>query len=111
MMVNSKQRWGFYADNTFDFLTSERSKSQSEQWKQIVEGKIRKSDGIMILVSEHTGKDSGATWEIECALSNTVPIVGVDIRKDPDSNIPRKLVGKMTRYGWEWFAEFIDDGL
>jgi hypothetical protein len=108
MMVNFKQRWGFYTNNTFDFLTCDRSGLESDQWKQIVEKKIRKSDGVMIMVSEHTALDSDATWEIDCALSNTVPIVGVDIRKDPDGNIPKKLVGKMTRYGWEWFAEFID---
>jgi hypothetical protein len=62
----------------------------------------------MIIVSEHTASDSGAIWEIDCALSNTVPIVGVDIRKDADSKIPKQLIGKMTRYGWEWFADFID---
>jgi hypothetical protein len=108
MMVNFRQRWGFYTNNTFDFLTSDRSGLETEQWKQIAEKKIRKSDGVMIMVSEHTALDFGAAWEIECALSNSVPVVGVDIRKYPDGNIPKKLVGKMTRYGWEWFAKFID---
>jgi len=79
MMVNFRQRWGFYTNNTFDFLTYDRSGLESDQWKQIVEKTIRESDGVMIMVSEHTALDSGATWEIDCALSNTVPIVGVDI--------------------------------
>lgn len=108
MMVNFKQRWGFYINNTFDFLTSDRSGLEPDQWKQIVEKTIRKSDGVMIMVSEHTAFDSDAAWEIDCALSNTVPLVGVDVRKDFNGNIPKKLVGRMTRYGWEWFAKFID---
>ena len=108
MMVNFKQRWGFYTINTFDFLTSDRSGLESDQWKKIVEKKIHESDGVMIMVSEQTAFDSGATWEIDCALSNSVPTAGVDIRDDPDGDIPKKLVGKMTRYGWEWFAKFID---
>jgi Thoeris protein ThsB, TIR-like domain len=108
MMVNFRVRWGFYTNNTFEFLTSDRGGLESDQWKQFVEEAIRESDGVMIMVSEHTALDPGATWEIDCALSNTVPIVGVDIRKDFDSKIPKELVGKMTRYGWAWFAEFID---
>lgn len=70
--------------------------------------KIRNSDGVMIMVSKHTETDYGAVWEIDCALSNNVPVVGVDIREFAEGKIPKKLVGKMTRYGWEWFAEFID---
>jgi hypothetical protein len=108
MMVNFRQRWSFYTNSSFDFFTSDRSGSELHAWKQIVEETIRESDGVMIIVSERTASDSDAIWEIDCALSNSIPIVGVDIRKDPDSNIPKKLVGKMTRYGWEWFAEFID---
>ena len=110
LLVNGRQRWSFHTRNTFDFLTSDRSSSASEQWQEAAESKIRKSDGVMMVVSEHTASDSGAKWEIACALSNSVPIVGVDIRKHPDDNgsIPEKLVGKMTRFGWEWFAAFID---
>ena len=108
MLVNFRQRWGFYTKNTFDFLTSDRSGLEVDQWKPVVEKTIRESDGVMIVVSEDTALDSNAAWEIDCALLNSVPIVGVDIRKDLDGTIPDKLVGKMTRYGWEWFAEFID---
>jgi hypothetical protein len=108
MLINYRQRWNFYSNNLFDFLTSDRSGLELEQWKQIAEKKIRNSDGVMILVSKHTETDYGTAWEIDCALLNNVPIVGVDIRKFADGNIPKKLVGKMTRYGWEWFTEFID---
>ena len=108
MMVDFKQRWAFYINNTFDFLITDRNGLESEQWRQIAEKKIRKSDGVMMIVSERTALDPCAAWEIDCALSNTIPTVGVDIRKDPDAKLPEKLVGKMTRYGWEWIAEFID---
>jgi hypothetical protein len=108
MMINFRQRWEFYTHNTFDFLTSDRSGLETEQWKQMVEETICESDGVMIMVSEHTAVDSGAAWEIERALANNVPVVGVDIRKKSKGNIPQGLEGKMTRYGWEWFAGFID---
>ncbi len=109
MMINFRQRWEFYTNNTFDFLTSDRSGLKTDQWKQMVEKTISESDGVMIMVSQHTAMDSGAAWEIECALANNVSVVGVDIRKRSNGDIPKGLEGKMTRYGWEWFAGFIDE--
>ncbi len=109
MMVNFRQRWEFYTRGTFDFLTCNPSDLKTDQWKELVEKTIRESDGAMIMVSEHTATDLGATWEIRCALANSVPIVGVDIRKNSKGSIPRGLEGKITRYGWEWFAGFIDE--
>jgi len=34
--------------------------------------------------------------------------VGIDVDKNPEGNIPEKLVEKMTKYDWEWFAQFIN---
>jgi len=109
MMINFRQRWEFYTHNTFDFFTSDRSGLKNGQWKEMVEKTISESDGVMIMVSQHTAMDSGAAWEIECALANNVSVVGVDIRKKSEGHIPKGLEGKMTRYGWEWFAAFIDE--
>ena len=61
-----------------------------------------------MLVSENTVHDEDALWEIDMAFSHNVPIVGVDVRNRCSGALPEKLVGKMTRYGWEWFAEFIN---
>jgi hypothetical protein len=108
MMVSFKQRWGFYTKNTFDFLTHDRRELALDQWKESVRKTIRRANGVMMLVSNHTASDACAAWEIDCAVSNDIPIVGVDIRKKCEGAIPTELVGKMTKYGWEWFAAFID---
>jgi hypothetical protein len=108
MLVSFKHRWGFYTVNKFDFLTYDRNGFGSDRWKESVKRIIFESDGVMLLVSKYTALNSGANWEIDCAVSNHIPIVGVDIRKNSEGNIPKKLAGKMTRYGWEWFSEFID---
>ncbi|EFK07407.1 conserved hypothetical protein [delta proteobacterium NaphS2] len=108
MMIGFRQRWQFYINNTFDFLTSDGSGLERDRWKRVAEKNIHKSDAVMILVSEHTASDFGVSWEIDCALKKGLPIVGVDIRKRSAGGIPKGLAGKMTRYGWEWFAMFID---
>jgi len=108
MLLYFRHRLEFYLEGTLDFITCDHNKSKPEQWEQTAEKKIINSDGVIMLVSENTVLDEAADWEIECALSNDVPIAGVDIRNKFEGKIPEKLVGKMTRYGWEWFATFID---
>ncbi len=108
MLVYFRQRWEFYIRGTLDFSTFDYDVIEPDQWKQIAEKKIRESDGVMMIVSANTAQDSSAVWQIDCALSNNIPIVGVDVRYKFEGNIPEKLVERMTRYGWEWFAEFIN---
>jgi len=108
MLVYFRHRLEFYINGTLDFTTCDRNGLKTDQWKQIAQKKIIESDGVMIIVTENTALDDAAAWEIEAALYNNVPIVGIDIRSKSEGKIPEKLVGKMTRYGWEWFAKFIN---
>ncbi|MBT3486078.1 hypothetical protein [Desulfobacula sp.] len=62
----------------------------------------------MFIISADTEIDPIAIWEIDCAISKGIPITGVDVGKNPEGTIPEKLIGKMTKYGWEWFAMFIN---
>ncbi len=109
MLVYGRHRWELYTNGSLDFTTCDRNNLEVEQWKQKVEEKITHADGVMMLVSENTIKDENALWQIDCALENKIPIVGVDVRNRLEGEIPTKLIGKMTRYGWEWFTEFIND--
>ncbi|MBU0960695.1 MAG: TIR domain-containing protein [Proteobacteria bacterium] len=108
LLVYGRHRWELYSKPTIDFLTLDRKEMELVQYKPIVEKTIQRANGVMILISAQTSKDSLALWEIDCSLSNKIPIVGVDIRQNSESDIPTKLAEKMTRYGWEWFAEFFN---
>ncbi len=109
LLVHCRHRWELYVNGYLDFSICDRSGLEPEQWQRLIAGKITEADGVMMLVSENTVKDEGALWEIDCAIAHQIPIVGVDIRKKYDGEIPKKLAGKMTRYGWEWFAQFINN--
>ncbi len=108
MLVYGRHRWELYSKPAIDFLTLDRKEMELVQYKPIVEKAIRGVDGVMMIVSAQTSKDTLALWEIDCSLSNSIPIVGVDVRRNSEGNIPTNLAGKMTRYGWEWFAEFFN---
>jgi hypothetical protein len=107
MLVYFRHRWELYTDGYLNFVTCDDQLSRKE-WRRETGNKIRHSDGVMMIVSEHTVKDENALWQIDYAVINKTPIVGVDIRNNFEGDIPEKLVGKMTKYGWEWFAEFIN---
>jgi len=108
MLVYGRHRWELYSKPAINFLTLDREEMELVQYKPIVEKAIRGVDGVMIIVSVQTSKDPLALWEIDCSISNSIPIVGVDVRRNSKGNIPANLAGKMTRYGWEWFAAFFN---
>ena len=108
MLVNGRHRWELYSKPTIEFLTFDRKEMELTQCKPIVEKEIRGADGVMIIVTDQTSSDPLALWEIDCAVSNGIPMVGVDVGKNPHAVIPRGIQGKMTKFGWEWFAEFFN---
>lgn len=108
LLVYGRHRWELYSNPTIDFLTLDRKEMELVEYKPIVEKAIQRVDGVMIIVSAQTSKDPLALWEINCSMSNSIPVVGVDIRRNSEGNIPTNLAGKMTKYGWEWFAAFFN---
>ena len=65
------------------------------EWKERVRGRIRRSDGVIVLVSANSHNSSGQKWEIECAKEEKKPIRGVWAYADDRTNI----VG-VTTYAW-----------
>jgi len=92
MLVFGRQRWEFYTAGTLDFTDT-----------------LDKADCAMIVVTENTLEDQRILSLINEILARNLPVVGVDMAKQPGVSIPEKLLGKMTKYGWEWFAEFVNN--
>lgn len=76
-----------------------------EDWKARVRTRIKRSDGVIALVSESSLKSSGQKWEIQCAREEKKPILGLWIYKDDRTNI----VGVRTIvWTWDGVSDFID---
>src|SRR2546423_15388543 len=50
-------------------------------WKERVRTRIRRSDGVVALISSSTPRASGQLWEISCAVTERKPLTGVWIDK------------------------------
>ncbi|WP_229212472.1 TIR domain-containing protein [Duganella sp. HH105] len=56
-------------------------------WKTKVRTRIRRSNGVIVLVSKNSAASSGQKWEIECAREEDKKILGIWAYKDDRSVI------------------------
>lgn len=61
----------------FEFIDMSVKEPYSSEWKERVRTRIRRSDGVIILVSKNSLSSSGQKWEIECAKEEKKPILGI----------------------------------
>ena len=77
----------------------------SSDWQTKVRTRIRRSDGVIVLVSKNSLNSSGQKWEIQCAREEGKRILGIYAYKDDRTNI----VGVNTKvWTWENIRVFID---
>ncbi|WP_417372277.1 TIR domain-containing protein [Gelidibacter japonicus] len=95
-------RQGRNKKSPFDFMdmSVKRPWEQSE-WKKKCRSKIKKSDGVIVLLSKNTWHAGGARWEIKCAREEKKPIIGMHIKKNDKGAIPPELKGKRVVI-WSW---------
>lgn len=70
-------------------------------WKERVRTRIRRSDGLIALISAHTPQATGQLWEIQCAKEEGVPVLGLwlgDYRTKP------AVMGSSPCVVWTWDA-------
>jgi len=89
----------------FEYVDMSVKEAYSKDWKERVRTRIRRSDGVIILVSKNSVASSGEEWEIQCAQEENKPIRGIWAYRDDRTNIP----GANTKvWSWDNIKEFID---
>ncbi|OZE81416.1 hypothetical protein CH298_27055 [Rhodococcoides fascians] len=78
------------------------------EWKQRVRTRIRRSSGVIALISGSTPKATGQLWEITCAREEGKPLLGIWI-EDGYRTKPVEM-GSAPCKNWTWqnVADFID---
>jgi len=56
-------------------------------WKARVRTRIKRSDGVIVLVSKNSLSSTGQKWEIQCAQEEKTKILGIWAYKDDRTNI------------------------
>ncbi|TXM72447.1 TIR domain-containing protein [Methylobacterium sp. WL12] len=79
----------------YEFIDMSVKEPYDENWKDRVRTRIKRSDGVIILVSENSLQSSGQKWEIKCAKEE-----GKKIRGIWAYSTDRTQIDGVTTYTW-----------
>ena len=95
----------------FEFMDmSVKQPWKDSEWKKRCRTKIKRSDGVIVLLSKNIWHSSGARWEMKCAREEKKPIIGMHIKKNDKGAIPPELKGKrVVLWSWPNLERFINN--
>jgi hypothetical protein len=92
-------------DSPFEYVDMSVKEPYDSNWKDRVLTRIRRSDGVIVLVSKNSLNSSGQKWEISCSKEEKKKILGIWAYKDDRTNIE----GVNTKvWTWDNITNFID---
>lgn len=89
----------------FEYIDMSVKEAYDEEWKKRVRTRIRRSDGVLVIVSKNSLSSSGQEWEVQCAKDEGKKVRGIWAYKEDRTN----LLGVNTMV-WTWgnIADWID---
>lgn len=92
-------------DSPFEYIDMSVKEPYDTKWKDRVRTRIKRSDGVIALISKNSLTSSGEKWEISCAKEEKVPLRGFWCYKQDRTDV----AGVNTRvWTWDNIAAFID---
>lgn len=89
----------------FEYVDMSVKQPYDSDWKERVRTRIKRSDGVIVLVSKNSLTSSGQKWEIQCAREEKKKIMGIYAYTTDRTN----LEGVNTKvWTWDNIASFID---
>lgn len=61
----------------FEFIDMSVKQAYDKEWKEKVRTRIRRSDGVIALVSKNSKTSTGQKWELECAKEEKKKVRGI----------------------------------
>lgn len=92
----------------FEYVDMSVKEPYDNNWKERVRTRIRRSDGVIALVSRNTLTSAGEKWEIQCAKEEGTKMIGLWVYSD-DRTRPQELSGYRTlEWTWQGIADFVN---
>jgi hypothetical protein len=92
-------------NSPFEYIDMSVKEPYDSNWKERVRTRIRRSDGVIVLVSKNSLTSSGQKWEIDCAREEKKKVLGLWAYKDDRTNI---LGVNTVAWTWPGIEKFID---
>jgi hypothetical protein len=97
-----------HPDTPFEFTDMSVKEPYSSEWKERVRTRVRRSDGVIALISSSTPGASGQLWEIKCAVEEAKPLLGIWIEDGYRTKPPEMGSASCVAWTWDNVAAFID---
>jgi len=81
----------------FEYIDMSVKQPYDADWKARVRTRIRRSDGVIALVSKNSLASSGQKWELLCAKEESVKIMGIWAY-----NEDRTALAGVSTVSWTW---------
>lgn len=94
-----------HTDTPFQFTDMSVKEPYDSGWKGKVRTRIRRSDGVISLISKNSSKSTGQTWEISCAKDEKKPMLAIWAYSDDRTVLPGI---RTVTWTWDGIAKFID---
>lgn len=92
-------------DCPFEYIDMSVKEAYDSNWKEKVRTRIRRSDGVIVLVSENSLNSSGQKWEINCAKEEKKKILGIWAYTNDRTTIEGV---RTVTWTWDGIQKFID---
>jgi hypothetical protein len=89
----------------FEYIDMSVKEAYDKDWKDRVRTRIRRSDGVIALVSRNSLSSSGQQWEIRCAREEGKKIRGIRAYSSDTTKLDGIYV---TAWTWDNITNFID---
>jgi hypothetical protein len=89
----------------FEFIDMSVKEAYETGWKDKVRTRIKRSHGVVALVSKNSINSTGQKWELDCAKEEKKKIKGFWITEGDHTSLPGVA---STSWTWDAVAGFID---
>lgn len=96
------------ARTPFEFVDMSVKEPYESLWKERVRTRIRRSTGVVALISSHTPRATGQLWEIACAVEERKSLMGIWLEDSYRTKPPQMGLAPCRTWTWNAVAEFID---
>ena len=88
----------------FEYTDMSVKKAYDSEWKEHVRTRIRRSDGVIALISKNSLTSEGQKWEIQCAKEENKKILGIWAYQNDYTNLKGI---QSTSWKWDTISNFI----
>jgi antiphage defense system Thoeris ThsB-like protein len=94
-----------HTNSPFEYIDMSVKEAYDKEWKERVRTRIRRSDGVIVLVSKNSLTSNGQKWEIECSKEENKKVLGIWAYTNDRTSI----AGLNTKeWTWDNIKDFID---